>query len=87
MEVERAGVGARRHHLHRRDLQGRREADLSQGRDAGGPSGLFNSSLEGNTRRAIDFHEGDKIDERGVEGADPRRRGAERRVGEKAERR
>jgi len=27
------------------------------------PSGLFNSSLEGNTRRAIDFHESDKIDE------------------------
>ncbi|TIW39410.1 MAG: DUF1801 domain-containing protein [Mesorhizobium sp.] len=27
------------------------------------PSGLFNSSLEGNTRRAIDIHEGDKIDE------------------------
>ncbi|MBB4233994.1 hypothetical protein GGD57_000543 [Rhizobium esperanzae] len=27
------------------------------------PSGLFNSSLEGNTRRAIDFHEGDTIDE------------------------
>ena len=27
------------------------------------PSGLFNSSLEGNTRRAIDFHEGDKINE------------------------
>ena len=27
------------------------------------PAGLFNSSLEGNTRRAIDFHEGDKIDE------------------------
>jgi hypothetical protein len=27
------------------------------------PSDLFNSSLEGNTRRAIDFHEGDKIDE------------------------
>ena len=27
------------------------------------PSGLFNSSLEGNTRRAIDFHEGDKVDE------------------------
>ena len=26
-------------------------------------SGLFNSSLEGNTRRAIDFHEGEKIDE------------------------
>jgi hypothetical protein len=27
------------------------------------PSGLFNSSLDGNTRRAIDFHEGDKIDQ------------------------
>ena len=27
------------------------------------PSGLFNSSLEGNTRRAIDFHEGEKINE------------------------
>jgi hypothetical protein len=27
------------------------------------PSGLFNSSLEGNVRRAIDFHEGDKINE------------------------
>jgi hypothetical protein len=28
------------------------------------PSGLFNSSLEGNTRRAIDFHEGEKVDEK-----------------------
>lgn len=28
------------------------------------PSGLFNSSLEGNTRRAIDFREGDKINEK-----------------------
>lgn len=27
------------------------------------PSGLFNSSLEGNTRRAINFHEGDEVDE------------------------
>jgi hypothetical protein len=27
------------------------------------PAGLFNSSLEGNTRRAIDFHEGDEINE------------------------
>ena len=27
------------------------------------PSGLFNSSLEGNVRRAIDIHEGDKLDE------------------------
>lgn len=28
------------------------------------PSGLFNASLEGNTRRAIDIHEGDKLDEK-----------------------
>jgi hypothetical protein len=30
------------------------------------PAGLFNSSLEGNVRRAIDIHEGDKIDEAGL---------------------
>lgn len=30
------------------------------------PSGLFNSSLEGNTRRAIDFREGDKIDKKAL---------------------
>ena len=30
------------------------------------PSGLFNSSLDGNTRRAIDFHEGDRIDEKAL---------------------
>ena len=32
------------------------------------PSGLFNSSLEGGTRRAIDFREGDKIDEEALKG-------------------
>jgi hypothetical protein len=32
------------------------------------PSGLFNSSLEGNTRRAIDFHEDDEIDEKALKG-------------------
>ncbi len=31
------------------------------------PSRLFNSSLEGNTRRAIDIHEGDKIDEKALQ--------------------
>ena len=30
------------------------------------PSRLFNSSLEGNTRRAIDFREGEKIDEKAL---------------------
>jgi len=32
------------------------------------PSGLFNSSLEGNTRRAIDIHEGEKINEAALKG-------------------
>ena len=31
------------------------------------PAGLFNSSLDGNTRRAIDFHESDKIDEKALQ--------------------
>jgi hypothetical protein len=35
---------------------------LAKGAALEDPSGLFNSSLEGNTRRAIDFHEGEKID-------------------------
>ncbi|HXP03767.1 MAG TPA: DUF1801 domain-containing protein [Stellaceae bacterium] len=36
---------------------------FSKGASLKDPSGLFNSSLEGKARRAIDFHEGDKIDE------------------------
>jgi hypothetical protein len=36
---------------------------FAKGAALGDPSGLFNSSLGGNTRRAIDFHEGEKIDE------------------------
>jgi len=35
---------------------------VAQGAALTDPSGLFNSSLEGNVRRAIDFHEGDKPD-------------------------
>jgi hypothetical protein len=31
------------------------------------PARLFNASLEGNTRRAIDFHEGDKVDEQALQ--------------------
>ena len=34
---------------------------FAQGAALPDPAGLFNSSLEGNTRRAIDFHEGEKI--------------------------
>ena len=62
----RSGVVARRTDLHRRDLQERREDDLRQRGGSEDPSGLFNSSLDGNTRRAIDFHEGDKIDEKAL---------------------
>jgi hypothetical protein len=36
---------------------------FAQGAALKDPKGLFNSSLEGNTRRAIDFREGEKIDE------------------------
>jgi hypothetical protein len=36
---------------------------FAKGASVADPKGLFNSSLDGNTRRAIDFREGDKIDE------------------------
>lgn len=39
---------------------------FAQGASLDDPSGLFNSSLEGNTRRAIDIHEGDEIDEKAL---------------------
>lgn len=39
---------------------------FAKGASLGDPSKLFNSSLEGNTRRAIDIHEGDKIDEKAL---------------------
>ena len=39
---------------------------FAQGAALKDPARLFNSSLEGNTRRAIDFHEGEKIDEKAL---------------------
>jgi len=39
---------------------------FARGASLDDPSGLFNSSLEGNTRRAIDFHEGEAIDEKSL---------------------
>jgi hypothetical protein len=39
---------------------------FARGASLDDPSGLFNSSLEGNTRRAIDIHEGDKINEKAL---------------------
>jgi hypothetical protein len=40
------------------------KATFAKGASLADPAGLFNSSLEGNTRRAIDFHEGETIDEK-----------------------
>jgi hypothetical protein len=39
---------------------------FAKGASLDDPAGLFNSSLEGNARRAIDFHQGDKINERAL---------------------
>jgi hypothetical protein len=39
---------------------------FAQGAALDDPARLFNSSLDGNTRRAIDFHEGDKINEKAL---------------------
>jgi hypothetical protein len=40
---------------------------FAKGASLDDPAGLFNSSLEGNTRRAIDFREGDEIDEQALQ--------------------
>jgi hypothetical protein len=39
---------------------------FAKGASLDDPKGLFNSSLEGNTRRAIDFHDGDEVDEKAL---------------------
>jgi hypothetical protein len=39
---------------------------FAKGASLSDPSSLFNSSMEGNVRRAIDFHEGEKIDEKAL---------------------
>jgi hypothetical protein len=44
------------------------------------PSGLFNASLEGNTRRAIDIHEGDKINEHIQKGDNSQKPGSREKV-------
>ena len=40
---------------------------FAKGASLADPSGLFNSSLEGKVRRAIDFHEGDKLDKKALQ--------------------
>ena len=39
---------------------------FAKGASLDDPANLFNASLDGNTRRAIDFHEGDKIDDKAL---------------------
>jgi len=39
---------------------------FAKGASLADPSGLFNSSLDGNVRRAIDFHEGDELDDKAL---------------------
>ena len=46
--------------------EGKVKMTFAKGASLADPSGLFNSSLGGNTRRAIDLHEGDKIDEKAL---------------------
>jgi len=53
---------SRRYRLHSRDLQERRQDDIREGSVVERPF-LFNAGLEGNVRRAIDIHEGDKVNE------------------------
>ena len=60
--ARRAGVVAGRHPLHGRILQSGGETDLRAGRALSDPKKLFNASLDGNVRRAIDIREGDKLD-------------------------
>ena len=54
---------ARRLDPYRRDLKNVVKMTFAKGAALADPSGLFNASLEGNTRRAIDFHQGETIDE------------------------
>jgi hypothetical protein len=57
------GAVTRRTDLHRQTYKTVVKLTFAKGASLKDPSGLFNSSLDGNTRRAIDFHEGEAIDE------------------------
>ena len=58
------GVVPRWDDLHWPDLQGQAKITFAKGASLEDPAGLFNASLEGNTRRAIDLHDGDEVDEK-----------------------
>jgi len=57
----RAGAGLHRGDARLETCRGRTPGCLDQRGGADDPAGLFNASLDGNTRRAIDLHEGDTI--------------------------
>ena len=63
MEVGNTRLVPRRNRLHRRDVKNHVKLTFAKGAAVKDPSRLFNSSLEGNIRRAIDIHEGEKINE------------------------
>lgn len=63
-DARRPGVVPRRDHLHRRDLREHVKLTFAKGASLGDTGKLFNSSLDGNTRRAIDIHEEEKVDAR-----------------------
>lgn len=66
--MECSGVVAGRIDLHWRDYKNVRKMTLRQAVALEDSSGLFNSGLEGHIRRSIDFHEGEKIDEKALKG-------------------
>ena len=61
-----SGVGARRIICTGETYKNVVKLTFAKGASLKDPSGLFNASLEGNVRRAIDIHEGDEIDERAL---------------------
>ena len=63
-----SGVVALRNHLTGETYKNVVKMTFAMGASLEDPSGLFNSGLEGKTRRTIDFHEGDKIDEKALKG-------------------
>ena len=75
--ARRPGVGALRHHLHRRDLQGCREADLRQGRRDRRPRGPVQREPRRQRAARHRYPRGRDDQREGVQGAGPRRRRAE----------
>ncbi len=64
--VGRSGVVVYRHLRTGETYKSAVKMTFAKGASLEDPSGLFNASLEGNTRRAIDVHEGDEINEKAL---------------------